>query len=325
MALPIGRDPAATSAINPLVFGSGAEYNDWQSAFEGLQRLSRPHDRLRIPPDSKQSEPTLQRHCSSVNMTSGRCLDQGFNSLDAQRRGRPERQQAFDSVRSSVHSTPIGQARQRSSPIMIGKAHTESFQLSNTLPETIVSRAPLRHLQAGELLFRQGDEAYAVFEIEWGRIQLTRHSPDGRSVILYTGYRGDLVAEAALFSPSYHCDAVTVGHSQVRVFRKDRMLAAMRQAPEVAEAVMALLARQVQSLRAQLETRNIRSARERVLHHLSLLASEAGDIVRIEGTLKDLAAVLGLAHEALYRALAELERDGLIQRQGSVVRLKWLV
>jgi CRP/FNR family transcriptional regulator, dissimilatory nitrate respiration regulator len=208
---------------------------------------------------------------------------------------------------------------------MIGKAHTESFQLSNTLPETIVSRAPLRHLQAGELLFRQGDEAYAVFEIEWGRIQLTRHSPDGRSVILYTGYRGDLVAEAALFSPSYHCDAVTVGHSQVRVFRKDRMLAAMRQAPEVAEAVMALLARQVQSLRAQLETRNIRSARERVLHHLSLLASEAGDIVRIEGTLKDLAAVLGLAHEALYRALAELERDGLIQRQGSVVRLKRLV
>ncbi len=54
-------------------------------------------------------------------------------------------------------------------------------------------------------------------------------------------------------------------------------------------------------LRTRIEQRNIRSARERVRHFLILNAKANGRVFELRGTLKDLAAELGLTHEALYR------------------------
>jgi len=176
-----------------------------------------------------------------------------------------------------------------------------------------------RDVRAGETLFRQGDRTFAIFEVERGRIQLLRHTIDGRRVVLFAAGAGQSLAEAALYAPRYHCDGVATTDARVRYFRKQAVLAAFRKSPELAEGFMALLARQVQSLRTQLEVKNIRSARERILRHLSLAAR--GDTVRIEGTLKDIAGVLGLTDEALYRAMAALERDGLIMRKGRVIHI----
>ena len=77
---------------------------------------------------------------------------------------------------------------------------------------------------------------------------------------------------------------------------------------------MAILARQIMSLRTRLEQRNIRSATDRVRHFLALNTGPDGRTVLLRGTLKDLAAELGLAHEALYRALADLAAAGEIKR-----------
>ena len=72
----------------------------------------------------------------------------------------------------------------------------------------------------------------------------------------------------------------------------------------------------------QLEIRNIRSARERVLSHLFLAAGADSRTVRLDGTLMDLAGEIGLSHEVLYRTLAALEAEGLIARTRSTLTLK---
>ncbi len=178
----------------------------------------------------------------------------------------------------------------------------------------------LRRLEAGEALFHQGDAAASIFAVEQGRLRLVRHVFDSHAVTLHTARPGELLAEAALFAKAYHCDAVASVPSVVRIFAKRELLAAFRRDPALAERFMAVLARQVQALRGRLEERNIRSARERVLHRLALLAD--GDrTVRIAGTLKDLAEEIGLSHEALYRALAALEREGAIARRPSAITL----
>src|SRR5450756_984283 len=87
------------------------------------------------------------------------------------------------------------------------------------------------------------------------------------------------------------------------------------------QAFMAMLARQVMHLRTRLEQRNIHSARDRVLHYLTLNAGEDRRTVMVPGTLKDLAAELGLTHEALYRTLADLATAGEIERFKSKIRL----
>jgi CRP-like cAMP-binding protein len=98
----------------------------------------------------------------------------------------------------------------------------------------------------------------------------------------------------------------------LRAYPKAALVAAFAKDRKAAQAFTATLARQVMNLRTRIEQRNIRSARDRVRHYLAVNA-DAG-IVTLRGTLKDLAAELGLTHEALYRTLAALERGGEIKR-----------
>jgi len=189
------------------------------------------------------------------------------------------------------------------------------------LPAAIRERSRVRELAAGETLFRQGDRAFAIFEIERGRLRLIRHTVDSRPVVLHTARAGELFAEAALFATAYHCDAVAAIASDVRVYSKRDLLLAFRTNPPLGERFMAGLAHQIHALRARLEERNIRSARERVLHHLALAASPDGRTMPLEGTLMDLAAEIGLTPEAFYRTLADLEKEGAIRRTRSGIAL----
>lgn len=180
----------------------------------------------------------------------------------------------------------------------------------------------MRELAADEVLFRQGDKATAIFEVQEGRLRLIRMTIDSRPVVLHTARKGDLFAEAALFAETYHCDALAATGSLVRIYSKPDLLLAFRRDPALGERFMAHLARQIHLLRTRLEERNIRSATERVLHHIALAAGKGGTTMRLDGSLIDLAAELGLTHEALYRALASLEKAGVIARTRSEIELK---
>lgn len=82
-----------------------------------------------------------------------------------------------------------------------------------------------------------------------------------------------------------------------------------------------MLARQLRAIRTRVERLSLKSAAERVRH---LLVSEGRGVcceVVLNGTLKDLARHLGLTHEVLYRTLAAMEREGLIERGNGVLRL----
>jgi CRP-like cAMP-binding protein len=190
-------------------------------------------------------------------------------------------------------------------------------QLIAALP----SQAPTRELAAGQALFRQGDAVTAIFAVEHGRLRLIRHTVDDRKVVLHTARAGELLAEAALFSGIYHCDAIADLTSRIRVLSKPELLEAFRADAAVALEFMGVLARQVMGLRTRLELRSIRSARERLLQHLLLAAGSSGRMVRLDGSLMDLAAELGLTHETLYRTLTELEGEGVLERVNGGLRL----
>ena len=92
------------------------------------------------------------------------------------------------------------------------------------------------------------------------------------------------------------------------------LLAELKRNPKLAQAFAAMLAQQVMTLRTRLERRNIDSARDRVRHFLAVNVGADGRTVALSGTLKELAADLGLTHEALYRTLARMEAEGDIKR-----------
>ena len=190
------------------------------------------------------------------------------------------------------------------------------------LPSSLEDGSTIRVLAPGESLFHQGDRAAAIYKVESGRLRLIRRTVDDHLVILHTAHRGEFFAEASLFAEAYHCDAVAAASSRVRIYPKAKVMEALRADPALAEAFMARLARQLQDLRARMELRNIRSARDRVLQYLRLRAGLRGRAIEIEGQLQDIAAEIGITREALYRTLATLEAEGQLARTETAIVLK---
>src|SRR5438105_3893287 len=75
-----------------------------------------------------------------------------------------------------------------------------SLSAVDWIPNEITAAARQHTLQAGESLFRQGDQTYGIFAIVKGRVQMIRYDSHGRALVLFTAAEGELFAEAALFS-----------------------------------------------------------------------------------------------------------------------------
>jgi CRP-like cAMP-binding protein len=54
------------------------------------------------------------------------------------------------------------------------------------LPESVRCQVVARELIEGEPLFRQGDPAWAIFDVVTGRLRLVRRTVDDHLVALYT-------------------------------------------------------------------------------------------------------------------------------------------
>ncbi len=193
-----------------------------------------------------------------------------------------------------------------------------SVRLLAALPPSRVSRL---QLERGATVFRQGDPALAVYVVEAGRVRLSRMLADGAPLVLHVANAGESFAEASLSATHYHCDAIAETDSVVLALPKTDLLALMTTDPAKGVAFALALASQVRDLRTRLELRTVRSAKERVLAWLRLHAE--GDPPRVlqnrSWTL--IAEELGLTREAVYRALAMLERERRIGRRDGVVSL----
>ncbi len=189
------------------------------------------------------------------------------------------------------------------------------------LPAAIRATGIERSLDAGETLFRQGSRTVGLYKVISGKVRLVRAERSGREAVLHSASAGQTIAEASLFSPTYHCDAIATTHAVVRLYPKAVILSGFKRNPKIAEAFTVMLARQIMDLRTSLERSKIHSAPERIRHYFALNLGPDGRSVVLPGTLKDLAADLGLTHEALYRTLAKMQKGNEIQRHNGKIRL----
>ncbi len=193
--------------------------------------------------------------------------------------------------------------------------------MTDWLPPSVRAAGIERRLKAGQALFRTGQRTAGFYAVVAGKVRLVRVDRAGREAVLHVAAAGETLAEASLFAPAYHCDAIATTEAVARLYPKAAVLAEFERNPKAARAFMAMLARQVMNLRMRLEQRNIHAAADRVRHYLALNAGADGRTVAVRGTLKELAAELGLTHEALYRTLAAMATRGEIERSRGKIRL----
>lgn len=178
-------------------------------------------------------------------------------------------------------------------------------------------------LQAGEHLFRQGDPATAVYQVQSGSVRLERTLASGSVVTLAIAAGGQTLAEAAVFSPVYRCDAVALEASTVACFAVGALRERMSWDVDLMREMASFFAGQVHQLRSCLEVRSIRAAPDRLVAWLRLEADPQTGLLSLSITWAEVARQIGLTPEAVYRAVSVLQVKGTIERpEKHLIRVK---
>ncbi|MEN6587282.1 MAG: Crp/Fnr family transcriptional regulator [Sulfuricella sp.] len=174
-------------------------------------------------------------------------------------------------------------------------------------------------MEKGQTIFRFGDEVDAVYRVLEGEVRLTRFSPEGAEIVLYRARKGEFFAEASLFAARYHCDAICTHPGRCLRLPADALRQRLANDADFALEWIATLSRSLRQQRAAQERLSLKSLRMRVIHYI-VDRGEAGR-VELDQPVNRWATELGASHEALYRTLAEMEREGLLLRQGQTLVL----
>jgi CRP-like cAMP-binding protein len=164
---------------------------------------------------------------------------------------------------------------------------------------SLFAESRVMRLPTGAPIFLSGRQVETMFLVLSGRAQLQRHTPNGARLILQNAGPGAVLAEASAYSEHYHCDAVAVEPAMLAPLPKPAFLAALRDAPDLAAAWSAMLARSVQSARVRAEIRSL----PRLADRLDAWFAE-GAALPEKGRWHEVAAELSVNREALYRELA---------------------
>jgi CRP-like cAMP-binding protein len=195
--------------------------------------------------------------------------------------------------------------------------------------DEILSAASSRRLEAGEVLFRQGDPVEALFVVESGRLKLAQVTPDGEEVVVGTVGPGAILAGVAVLEKRIlPVSAVAVSPSRVMVWLRPRALELAARHPLLRMNVVNFIADRMQQSLSRIRELATEHVDQRVARALLKLASECGKPVDsgilIDQTLgrQELAELAGTSMFTASRLLARWAREGVLEvgRQRVVVR-----
>jgi CRP-like cAMP-binding protein len=178
-----------------------------------------------------------------------------------------------------------------------------------------------RRFEAGEVVFREGDESNTCYIVRSGRVRAIREHTDGRSITLANFGPGNIFGELAMFDNERRAATVeAVETTEAIAILGGDMRRLLRQHPDISVKLLSALGRRLRETNERLARQSFQTVQSRVARVLleSVTAARAegrgdGDVL-ITSTQADLAQLAGSSRESASRFLAVLERAGIISQ-----------
>lgn len=191
--------------------------------------------------------------------------------------------------------------------------------LAPAVLEGVAALARRRTANAGEVLFLEGEPCAGLFIVQSGRVKISRMSPEGREHILHFAGPGEAFNDVPVFDGGLNPATVeAISASQLLVIPRSAMLELFERYPQLAQAVVAVLAARCRQLVAQIEDLSLRSVTARLA---GLLLDQADQPQTPPLTRAQMAARLGTVREVISRSLRELEAEGYLRLEGTRIVL----
>jgi CRP/FNR family transcriptional regulator, transcriptional activator FtrB len=189
--------------------------------------------------------------------------------------------------------------------------------------DNLLSSAVAHAAAAGALLFEQGDAPNFQHVVVSGSVQLFGRSAARREVLIEVVRAPDMIIPAAVVTDSpYLMRAVAPEPSRILLIHAAAFRAAVASDPDLARQVIDSLAGQFRRMVRQVKNLKLRSALERVGCYILVLSARQGtpDRAVLPYEKKLIASELGITRESFSRALAALQRSGVVL-QGDVIAI----
>lgn len=162
-----------------------------------------------------------------------------------------------------------------------------------------------KSVAAGALVFERDDRVVSFYQVESGLVHLVRRQEDGAEFILQRARAGDVLGEASLSSETYHCAAVAVERSVLRVYASLEVRNLVIKDVEVAYAYAQYLGKELRNARLRAEVISLK----RVTDRLDAWLTWNDNRLPQKGAWHRVASEIGVSPEALYRELARRRKN----------------
>jgi CRP/FNR family transcriptional regulator len=205
-------------------------------------------------------------------------------------------------------------------------AHVPVFEeLAPDDLQRVASVAVPRSFEAGQVVFREGDDSDTCYVVCSGHARAIRSHSDGRTITLATFGAGEVFGELAMFGNEKRSATVEAIEAveAIAILGPD-MRRVLREHPEISAKLVTTLGRRLRAANERLASQSFQTVQSRVAQVVSQLVAqeraEAGDDQEAEGdivltiTQAEVAQLAGSSRESASRFLAVLERAGIVSQ-----------
>ena len=185
--------------------------------------------------------------------------------------------------------------------------------------EHVAEVAVPRSFDAGEVVFREGDESNTTYVVRAGHARALRQHSDGRTLTLANFGPGEVFGELAMFDSDRRSATIeAIDDLELLAILGADMQRLMGEHPDIAVKLVVTLGRRLREVNDRLTRQSFQTVQSRVATVLAELVRSAqgegaadADIL-ITATQAEVAQLAGSSRESASRFLATLERAGII-------------
>ncbi|RLB43551.1 MAG: Crp/Fnr family transcriptional regulator [Deltaproteobacteria bacterium] len=201
-------------------------------------------------------------------------------------------------------------------PLFQNLSHKHLGELSMIVVDQIFKK--------GQEVFSEGEDGTGFYVIITGRVKIYKVSWEGREQILHIFGPGEPFGEVPVFTgQKFPASAAAIEESRIFFFPKDAFIGLIRREPELALGMLAVLSMRLRRFTQLIEELSLKEVPGRLAAYLLYLSkkNESSMDLELDISKTQLASLLGTIPETLSRILAKMKRRGLIDVDGSRIKI----
>jgi CRP/FNR family cyclic AMP-dependent transcriptional regulator len=196
------------------------------------------------------------------------------------------------------------------------RSHPFFSDFSPAIMERLVSRAVVRKVKKGTVLFRKADVGSSLYAVCSGTIRISVPSPHGKEAILNIFTAREIFGEIALLDGGVRtADAVATEDSELLVIDRRDFIPLVRENPDLALRLIELVCGRLRRTSDQVEDAVFLDLPRRLAKVLLEMHSRASgeQAQTISITQRDLSQMVGASRESANKTLRDWERQGWLK------------